>query len=225
MNVTVLIPVLNRPQRAQPVIDSLRASERDITLSPLFLCSPRDGRQRRAVESTDAPFHVMGHVAGRADYSKKMNWGARRAVADGADFVFFGADDLTFHPGWADVAVEHAEKTDCCVIGTNDLGNSRVTSGKHSTHSLVHRDYLKCGSIDDRTVLLHEGYWHNFVDDEFVGTARWRNTFSMALNARVEHLHPNWGKAEDDSTYRKGQEQWSADRVLYLRRRPMWGGL
>jgi hypothetical protein len=76
--------------------------------------------------------------------------------------------------------------------------------GRHATHSLVHADYRECGTLDEPWKLLHEGYWHNFVDDELVGTAMLRGTFAMAGDAHVEHLHPNWRKAADDETYRRG---------------------
>jgi hypothetical protein len=45
-------------------------------------------------------------------------------------------------------------------------------AGRHSTHSLVTRDYVeRFGTIDEAGVVLHEGYPHEFVDDEFVQTA------------------------------------------------------
>jgi hypothetical protein len=49
------------------------------------------------------------------------------------------------------------------------------------------------------------------VDDEIVTAAKQRNMWAPALAAVVEHLHPNWGKAEVDDTYTRGQRYASRD--------------
>lgn len=115
-----------------------------------------------------------------------------------------------------------ANRGDFCVVGTNDMGNSRVIAGNHSTHPLVHRDYLACGTVDEVGIVLHEGYQHQFADDEFVQTAKVRRVYAHAFDAFVEHLHPNWGKGRDDATYRRGQAGFSADKRLYDQRCAMW---
>jgi hypothetical protein len=48
-----------------------------------------------------------------------------------------------------------------------------VIRGEHSTHPIIVRSYIEGqGAIDEPGKALHEGYWHNFVDDELIGTAR-----------------------------------------------------
>lgn len=222
--VVVLIPVLRRPSRVVPVVESIAAtSSTDVEIVPLFLVSPRDRDELHAIDAVGAWREVMTWPAGRGDYARKMNLGARLAVDDGADFVFLGADDLSFWKGWAEIALDHQRRTDVCVVGTNDLGNGRVKSGLHATHSLVHRDYIGCGSID-ATGLLHVGYHHNFVDDEFVATARFRETFFAARDSIVEHLHPDWGKGPVDQTYEKGKKHFHDDRRLYDSRCRLFDG-
>lgn len=218
--VAVLIPVLGRPQRAGPVAESILRDDRVV---PFFLCSPSDDAEIDACRSTGARTVVVGWPAGHADYARKMNHGYQLARAEGYEWAFLGADDLIFHPGWLDACLRVWERTYVCVVGTNDLGNSRVVAGHHSTHTLVHRDYLDCGGVaDDPTRLLCEAYSHNFVDDEFVQTAMYRDAYAHAHNALVEHLHPNWRKAEDDATYRKGMERFADDQRLFDRRRRLF---
>lgn len=222
MNVTVLIPVLDRPERVEPLLGSLLASERLLGLIPVFLCNRHDRREVAAVVAAGVEPRLCDWRSGHGDYAKKMNLGFSEAETD---WVFLGADDLDFHPGWADVAVETGEASGQCVVGTNDLGNSRVTSGQHSTHSLVSLEYgLVCGTIDDDTRLLHEGYHHNFVDDEFVQTAKFRSAYVHAGDAIVEHLHPHWGKGHMDATYRKGLKDFNLDRQIYNDRCRLWMG-
>lgn len=216
--IAVLIPVLDRPVRVRPLVESLRACSHVIECRPVFLCSPNDRREIREVQKHAAPV-VVPFEQGRGDYAAKINYGVKHTSDP---FVFLAADDLRFHPGWAERAVACWYETRACVVGTNDLGNSRVTSGRHSTHTLVHRDYAECGTADDPGVLLHPGYWHNFVDDEFVQTAISRETFAAAQDAHVEHLHPNWGKALEDHTYRLGIEHFNDDRAYFKKRSKLW---
>lgn len=218
MAVAVLVPVLDRPHRVQPLVDSLAEASQVIQCDPVFLCSPGDHDEIEAVYAAGAEPLVVPFQPGRGDYARKLNHGFERTRHQ---FVFLAADDLTFHPGWIERAIARWYETDACVIGTNDLGNTRVTSGLHSTHTLVHRAYGECGTIDGDE-LLHPGYWHNFVDDEFVQTALARDTFAMAKDSIVEHLHPNWGKGRDDPIYRLGQQHFSEDRAYHQKRKLLW---
>jgi hypothetical protein len=221
-SVAVLIPVLARPHRAEPVARSVTESDRRAV--PMFLCSPGDAAELEACRAVAWTVEV-GWPVGRGDYARKMNHGYHLAREHGFDWAFLGADDLVFHPGWLDACIREHERADACVVGTNDMGNARVISGRHSTHTLVHRDYLDCGTIDDDDLILHEGYWHNYVDDEFVQTAMARDTYAHAADAYVEHLHPNWKKAQDDATYRRGMEHFDDDRRLYEQRQRLWRAL
>lgn len=222
--VAVLLPVLNRPQRVKPLIDSIAKAATVIPCDPIFLCSPDDFAELDAVNEAGARMRVVGWKAEHGDYPRKINEGFKR-YRDSYLFFLLGADDLVFHPGWVERAVAKWQETGACVIGTNDLVNRRVISGAHSTHPFVHRDYGDCGTADEPKSgkLLHEGYGHWFVDDEFVQTAMWRLTFESALDSRVEHLHPNYGGADRDATYEKGQATSVADRALYESRKRLWG--
>lgn len=221
--VAVFIPVLARPHRVEPLLASLMdAAGKGHEYAPYFICSPSDTDEIAEVRRQGwANLFVVDWEPGRGDYAKKMNYAWRHTEEE---WVFLAADDLVFHPGWFEAALAVHEQLNPCVIGTNDLGNTRVVAGLASTHTLVNRAYGDCGSIDDPTVLLHEGYWHNFVDDEFVQTAMWRETYAHAHESHVEHLHPNWEKAAHDSTYAKGEARFRDDGELYHRRAPLWGG-
>lgn len=218
-SVAVLVPVLGRPQRAAPLARSIRDS--DPRATPLFLCSPGDDDEIAACRRV-AWTLVMEWPAGQGDYARKMNLGYLHARDLGFEWIFLGADDLVFHAGWFDACLRQARQGDYCVVGTNDMGNARVVAGHHSTHTLVHADYLDCGTVDGEGAILHEGYWHNYVDDEFVQTAMSRRTYVHARDAHVEHLHPNWGKGFDDATYRKGMSHFDDDRRLYEQRQQLW---
>jgi len=147
----------------------------------------------------------------------------------GGDYVFFGSDDLRFHPKWDIYALETMEAL--ChikVVGTNDLWNNYVLRGLHSTHHLVDKDYIySVGGVIDgaKGRALYEGYDHNYVDTEFIGTAKARAVFAPCLDSVVEHLHWTAGKSEKDSTSKKAYANISADSTLYDQRKALWWNL
>lgn len=232
MSVLVVVPVLGRPRRAAVLAQSLASSAGDVELALLFVCSPGDLEEIAACEALRHPpgleglasigYGIAEWESGPGDWARKINWAYRISEEP---WIFTGADDLCFHPGWADRALEVAGETGAQVIGTNDLGNPRVTSGKHSTHSLVARAYAdEQGTVNGPGAVVSEVYRHNFVDDELIATARARGAYAFAAEARVEHLHPNWGKSKRDAVYDLGEEGFHEDRVLFARRRRLWAG-
>lgn len=216
----IVVPVLRRPNNVEFLMNSVKNN----TAQPyrlLFIVSPGDTKEISALERVNADFLVMDRKhEGRGDYAKKINFGYRSTTEP---YIFLGADDLMFHKDWFENA--HKKFIDAVgVVGTNDIGNSRVIDGNHATHSLVKRSYIENhGTVDQRNIILHEGYAHNFCDDEFVGTAKLRNAWAFAEDSVVEHMHPFWGKAKTDEVYKIGQRTFNIDRRLHASRRRKWG--
>ena len=212
MIVTVLIPVWNRPDRAAAVAATIAATS---DARVLFVVADDDKDELKAVRKVQRTYNtglliVDGPSGQPGDYARKIN---RGVVAAGGDWFFQGADDLHFHTGWLTEALVTHERTGALVIGTNDLCNPR-TARMHSTHSLVHRDFLDRAVFDRPGHMLHEGYWHNFVDDELLMSARLHRTYAHAHGSHVEHIHPNCGKVLRDPVYDRALDtrQFSRDR-------------
>lgn len=207
--VSILVPVLGRPHRVRPLLDSITAA----TPEPhevVFLADQADRATLDVLRATDARVEAPG-----GSYAGKINHGVR---ATDAPLVFFAADDLNFHPGW--LAAAEAKLTGSVgVVGVNDLIARRRD---HATHFLVARWYAESPTIDGEPGPMHEGYHHWFVDDEFIATARHRAAYAYAPAAHVEHLHPMNGQAPDDDTYRKGRAKARLDRSTFHRRQPLW---
>jgi hypothetical protein len=108
------------------------------------------------------------------------------------------------------------------VVGVNDLIPRRRNRRGHATHFLVTRDYTERGTIDGNPGLLHEGYDHSFVDDEFIATAEKRGVYAYAPDAHVRHLHWMNRSAPDDEVYRKGRARFEQDRRLFHERSVLW---
>lgn len=205
--------MLGRPHTVEPLLDSIH--EATPTARVLFLVSPEDVEVHDAIDKADLQRLTVPWRPG--DYQRKINEGYRHTDEP---LLFTGACDLRFHPGWfeecAAQMVGHVG-----VVGTNDLCNRR-TRFHHSTHSLVTRDYADLGTIDQPRTIYHEGYPHEFCDDELVETAKRRGAYVHARDAIVEHLHPMNGQAPMDELYAQQGERIAAGRALFRERRRLW---
>lgn len=213
------VPVLGRPQNAAPLITNLLDVTPDAEL--VFLCSNGDDEEIAACANLGWVEYVGG-MADPGQFAKKHNHGFTLAVENGHDWYFCAADDLHFLPGWYQACLKAHEETGACVVGTNDMHNPNVVKGYYATHFLVNVGYAECGTIDDPTRILHEGYDHQSVDIEFCQTAIYRRTYAHAYAALVEHNHPHWDRAVMDSTYEKALRATAQDQALFNARRHMW---
>lgn len=221
--IDILIPVLDRPDRAAKVAQSAydAATVHNVIT---FICSPEDQDQIEAC--MDVPFAdtiIVTWQPEGGDYAKKINYAAS---VSRADHVFTGADDLAFEHGWDQAALDKIGPLGVC--GTNDLGNQLVKQGRHSTHSLVSMEYVNTVGatyLDGPGVVLHEGYDHQWIDNELVHAAVQRRQWAFSYSPAVEHRHPFWPdehghpKARMDATYEKAMRAGRVDQRLYLGRR------
>ena len=211
----ILIPTLGRPHDIPKVIESLEANT-NISHRAIFIPTAGDDADIEALTACGAEFMVHEEPAGRANFARKINWAYERTDAE---WVFQGATDLRFHPGWDKVALRVAERSGKRVIGTNDSHNPQVKRGMQSTHTLIARSYIEeYGGLDNTGKVFSEAYDHQYVDLEFCELARKRNEWAFAKQAIVEHLHPHWGLAEEGETYKKAMRSTASDYRLYMSR-------
>ena len=211
MDLSVLVPVLNRPHRVKPVAESIRATVPDAHV--LFVCDPTDEQTQAEVDAAGCDMIAPG-----GGYASKINDGVR---ATDRPLLFLGADDLHFHPGWFQQACSNLSDQ-VHVVGVNDLCSRRVQAGVHATHFLMTREYAERPTIDGARGPLSEVYDHSFVDDELVATASVRGTLVIDRLAVVEHMHPDAGKSDWDAVYQKGRARIRNDRATFQSRMPLW---
>lgn len=217
-DLVIVVPMLGRAHRVAPLLESIDSTVPQARV--LFALSPHDHEVRRAVQAAGRQYITVAHQP-RGDYARKINTGFRHTHEP---LIFCAADDLLFHPGWYEAACAHL-KPGIGVVGTNDLGSPRVIRGEHSTHSLVVRDYINefGGTADRPGEVLHEGYVHEYVDDELVGVAKARSAWAFAADSHVEHRHPNWcPDVPQDALYRDQGRRMARSRSLFKRRSRMW---
>lgn len=212
-SLAILIPVLKRPHRVQPVLDSIRRATPNAGV--YFIHDHDDFPEIESIERANAEKQA---ICCSGNYATKINNGAEFT---NESFIFTGADDLEFHPGWYEKALE--QMTDgIMVVGTNDICNPAVMAGEHATHFLVKREYVEQGTIDEPYKLLHEGYQHEWVDNEFIGTAKAREVYAHANESIVEHLHPMVGKAPMDELYAGMPQRMQQGGQLFVQRQSLW---
>jgi len=212
----VIVPVMRRPDNALPFMQSLRATTGLATV--YAVCDFDDAETIKAWAEAGAEIlQGSAHGADPGTFAQKVNTGYRETVEP---WLFITGDDVRFHPGWLDRAQYVAAATGARVVGTNDLGSERVQRGDHATHILIHRDYVDNvgASWDGPGVVAYEGYRHWFVDDEIVTAAKDRGLWAAAVDSIVEHLHPMFGKADQDDVYRLGQAAADTDRKTFAER-------
>lgn len=237
-DVAILIPMLGRVHRVPALLESIRRSTENyrvyliacaddrnvladwhVTTDPDPTLPPRWFVGSEDVDLIVAQAWTSGVVG---DYARKINLGV--SLTD-EPFLFLGAIDLRFCPGWWSACMAGRDRwPQAGVFGTQDCCNRR-TERDHSTHSLVTRAYIdEYGTIDEPAKVLHEGYPHEFVDDEFVRTAQYRGRYLHVSDAHVEHLHPMCGKGITDPLYDAQHERMHHGRALFLERQHLWEG-
>lgn len=208
----ILVPVLRRPKNVARVLNSALTAVPSARV--LFICDPDDEPEIQAIKDEGGEF-----IAPRGNYAGKINAGI---VYTTEPLIFTGADDIHFHPGWFETAMEKLVDG-VGLVGTNDLCNERVIAGQHATHFLMTREYAERGTIDDPSSgPLHEGYPHEYVDNELIETAKYRKAYAHAGDAIVEHLHPMVGKAPMDDLYAQIGARMNKGCRIYRRRKHLW---
>lgn len=208
----VLLPT-RRPQHAARFMQSLRATTPTATV---YVCCDRE-IAAPAWRNAGADTLIVDRTAMTA--YKKLN--RLYTLLGDEPWVFGASDDLMFHPGWFDEALQVAEEHGASVIGTNDLGNPQVMAGNTATHCLLRRSYLDGPGLTLDTPpggFVTEDYVHNWIDNEITELAQRRGVWAMAFDSHVEHLHPLWGKAPYDAVYTESYQHAADDAATFQRR-------
>lgn len=228
--IAVVVPVAKR-DNALPFLESLAHSITEEQRERLMVYVMTDAEDFTTQEAwmkwSGYPYprqqiYAHHYLRTMGSFAEKVN---RAYELTTEPWLFIVGDDVKFHRGWLDQAMDTARSTGKSVIGTNDLGNQMVTAGEHATHFFLRREYIdKTGaSWDGPGVVCHEGYRHWFVDNEIIAAAKQTGEWAPCLGSHVEHLHPLFNKGQADEVYRIGQEAAETDRELWYSRVSTYG--
>lgn len=223
-DVAVIVPVLGRPHHAKTFMESLRANtpKGAVQVYAVPECQPIDTGTTLAWQC-EPNVCVMEPDAGTHTFAQKVAWAYENTDEP---YLLLVGSDVVFHPWWFQRAMKVAAKG-FGLVATNDLGNRAVMEGRHATHPLIARRYVeeKGASWDGPGHIVHTGYGHCFIDNEWSVKAIMDGEFAFARTSVIEHAHPYWGKAEMDDTYRKGEATVKADELLFRERCKKYAGL
>lgn len=211
----IFIPTLGRPDKLQRVADNIHKN----TIAPhkiYFIVELGDEGSIRAALALGEAIIINEH---EPCYAGAINTAYEKTTEP---YFFTGADDLDFHPLWLETAILFA-RMGVGVVGTNDLGQIPIGGERDATHYLVSRQYIdeQSGRIDAPKTVLYP-YQHNYTDKEFIEVAKSRGQYRYVPESVVEHLHPVWGKGQNDETYKKGVVTSNQDQQLYMQRQHLW---
>lgn len=217
-SVAVVVPVLNRPERAALFVPSCRMSVGwDIPIHAI--CENRTDWQAWSAAGAIAWSKLFARQP--HTFPEKCNDAAEWL---GAEWLFFVGDDVRFECGWLDEALRVAAETGALVVGTNDMHNPWVIAGERGTHNLINRRYIvERGACLDGPGTVYSEAYHHECDVETVEVAKARGVWASAHNSRVEHLHPTWGTGVDDATYREGRRWRMKDHQTWMARQATMG--
>lgn len=211
----VLIPVFHRPHRVHRLHENLDG------IKHTFIIDDDDKVTLAAARGVKAEYLLMNEPT--TTYARKINTGL--SLSD-EPVLFFAADDVLFHPGWAEAGLAKVDEG-YRMVGSRDGLNLLVERGLHATHFFAEREYAENGGFNfDGKPGLCEAYRHNYVDNEAIAVAAYWQAFAPCPEARVEHLHHLNGASAYDDTYRLGDESKTDDMLLFTARLYDWlGGL
>lgn len=201
-SLATLVPVLNRPQNVAPLVQSWDDSRTPGIL--VFIVEQRDHDEMIAVHQAAEKNRLVRclPVVDAHTWGEKINVAIQTVPAK---WYLCAADDVRFHAGWWAHTGELRADDRIMVIGTNDLGNPRVTAGDHTCHPLVRGTYARQPNRDGGP-FCPEAITHWGVDDVIVNRAKAEGVWASCLGAVVEHLHPYWQDGVPwDQTYAEGE--------------------
>lgn len=212
--VAVIVPVMERPQNVDPLVESLLASTGRANI--YFVCD-HDDEQEIAAVNGNADANIIINNSPSKTFATKCNLGYRETDEP---WLLFVGDDVHFYLGWFEAALQAAGDK-YAFVSTNDLGNRAVMAGLHATHPMILRTWIDNhgASFDGAATVCHEGYSHWYVDNEWTLVAKRAGQFVYCPDAIVEHLHPLWGKSSNDHVYQRGQAASQKDQQLWLTRK------
>jgi hypothetical protein len=227
MKLAIVVPIHRRPENATPFVHSLAATlpwvdrpiEDEVAL--FAVTSPGDDPTGMAWIDAGLPENRLW-TCGEESFPDKVQfmYDTLLVTDDVPEWYLLLGDDVHFHDGWYEAFLEAAEDPDAGLISSNDMGNPYVLAGTHATHPFISTKYVEeqGASWDGPGHICHTGYRHWWVDEEWSVKAIHDGVFRYAPDCKIEHLHPTWGKGQQDETYLIGRQHGMDDADLYQRR-------
>lgn len=211
MKVACIIPSRGRPAQLRRCVDQFFDTAHGHNIACLAVL---DG-------DVDESFMALNDSLARLAFNETpigavAGWNIGLKLMHDADAFIPGADDLVWHPGWLDAALEALQilPNHQGLVGFNDLDRT----DQMATHFMITRQCI----IDVMGgVLAIPAYHHYWTDPEMNARAMLASCYIWCKEAVVEHRSAMNGKAAEDDTYRHASQWFKEDEATFNRRRAL----
>lgn len=204
--ISVLLATTGRPDMAEACVQQLRLSTYGHSLE-IVAAVDADPETRKRLEPIVDKLLYSDSYRGCS-----QAWNDALAAATG-DPIVLAADDLTWHPGWADAALQRlSEFPD----GYGFVGFNDGHWGEElSTHYMVSRRLIieAFGGV-----IAWPCYEHSFNDTEANERARIAGRYAWCETAIVGHAHWLFGDRQADETDSRNLDGHGASQQTFYRR-------
>ena len=200
MQVSVIIPSLNRAQKLIKVLDNLAAVTDDSKYEAIVLLEQDDSESWAIVPRRKEKFLL---IPNNTTPINAWNQGLRAAQYE---WVLLGADDIVFPPNWLENCSETFNQ------GFLALQERETPNHNWEPHFLLSKAWMK---KHQNGVLTIPHYAHWGTDVETCERAVRSNTFTRARNVVIAHNH--WAKdpSLEDSTYAHAKKFHRRDMSIF----------
>lgn len=190
LKISICIPSRGRPKQLKRMIDSALKSAANVNRIEFLVYADNDDESMVNFSHKNTKVFWCEHRT----ISEMTNYLASKS--DGS-LIMYCADDVIFRShAWDDLIemkyLQSKQKT--CLIHGDDLGQNSL---KIATHGFISRElYELLGYI------LPELFKSDFCDTWITEICSKSGIRIFTQQLVIEHMHPAWGKADIDSTYR-----------------------
>lgn len=209
------IATLWRHHKLEGIVRNILATT-NVSLKVYFVVEDNDTDSINEVNRLiEKGYPVVCVKSDKRNCNKAINVGFNASTEP---FFGFCGDDCVFKPNWAEELMKVFEdpkiQVTCSWDGLYDGGKSFYC---------MRRNYiLNFGTIDEPGKVIHEGYGHTWVDNEFLETAIHRGVFHYCPQSEVKHCHYVLMNLEEDATVRHLKASDHGDDKLYESRKHLF---
>jgi hypothetical protein len=110
------------------------------------------------------------------------------------NILMYAADDIIFRTlSWDAIVKKELTEKPASLIYGNDLGRPKQ---EIATHGFVNRELAILNGY-----LLPEVFAADFCDTWLTNVTRMAKCLKYVPSLEIEHMHPHWGKSDQDQTY------------------------
>lgn len=213
MKIALITPTRGRPQRFAEMVASALATAAQSTRVAVYSMLDADDPELGGYLDPLAPQTVATVQGDRRLLSRAFQWGAERALNDGADVLMMNGDDVLFRtPGWDSKVLEaFARYPDglALIYPADGNGNQGGDGDVRGNHWFVTRCWVKVVGCFCPSVFEH--FCSDTVPEKIAKQAGRLVSLPEVL---VEHMHFKYLKSQKDETYAYARTRDAADRSM-----------